>query len=520
MSPNLNPTTVILPTSDGVRRDVDYFDLAETEARDALNWTRRQGRLITRTGFTKIGSDEIEERPLALFQYDHGDEDGRIICITTAGFYHWNTGTDSWDDKTGVTPLTGTSSSEVVVRVMNYGGEVTVIFTNGIDVLKKWDGVTATIEDVGGSPPKCGCITVAFNRLLAGNLLSGADISEQAVDISEYRDPDDGYAGTVQLQYLLDAQGGIRAMESIGNRRVGIYMDDTVYVATATGGEFPFRFDLFEKGISGPVGARACIPTPYGHIYLAQDGTLRSFNGSALEVIQRDRNDQRIHAYLRDTLNLDNRGKSWLTYDPILDELHIYYVQVGSDDIYGGFILNMRDLSLWPVRYGFVVPTGLRAKLIGGITYGEVVGTYAEHPVAYSSFSTLTNRILVQDDEGQLYENVGGDDAGTAIAHYIETGIRPPGDPRGKSVVRYANHLIEPIASDQEVSVQFGASQHGEDRTLEAAKTLDLNSSGHRGGRETQHRLRGSGFSLRYSGSATAPVEWRGTQVFADEIGL
>jgi len=510
---------MILPCSEGVRRDRDYFDLSEGEARDALNWIRRDRRLITRPGLTKTGTDTVSEVPLALFQYDHDDENGRIVMVTTAGFYHWNKSTEQWDDKTGGTPLTGTTSSPLAIRTMNYGGERVVLFTNGIDEPKKWDGVTATIEDVGGTPPECACMAVAFNRVLLGNIIGGASPSAQSVDVSEYRNPDSGYNGTVQQQYLLDANGDIVAMESIGNRRVGIYMDDAIYVATATGGEFPFRFDLFEKGIEGPVAARACIPTPMGHIYLARDATLRAFNGSALNVIQRDQNDDRIHAFVRNTMHLDERHRSWLAYDPILDELHVHYVTVGSDDLYGGFILKMSDLSLWPMRWDIPVSAGIFARLVGGIAYADVVGAYSEHPVAYSSFETLKNQMICVDEDGQLYEMIGDDDAGEAITHYIETGIKPAGDPRQAAVIRYANHLIEPTASDQEIDVQFGASQFGEDRTLETAKAITLSLAAGRNRRETHHRLRGSMFSLRYSGDATARVEWRGTQVVADPIG-
>jgi len=99
VSPNTSPTSTILPCSEGVRHDRDHFDLSEGEARDALNWIRRDRRLTTRPGLTKIGTDTIE-RPLVLFQYDHDDEKGRLVCVTTVGFYHFNKATEAWDDKT------------------------------------------------------------------------------------------------------------------------------------------------------------------------------------------------------------------------------------------------------------------------------------------------------------------------------------------------------------------------------------------------------------------------------------
>lgn len=509
---------MILPCTEGVRRDRDWFDLSEGEARDSLNWIRRDRRLITRPGLTSVG-DPIGEYPLALFQYDHEDEIGRIICITTAGFYHYNNGTNSWDDKTGATPLQGTESSEVVIRTMQYGGDRVVIFTNGIDVPKKWDGVSATIEDVGGSPPECGCMAVAFNRVILGNIIGGSDPSSQAVDVSEYRNPDAGYGGTVQQQFLLDANGKIVAMESIGNRRIGVYMEDAVYVGTAVGGEFPFRFDLAYKGIEGPVAARATIPTPDGHIYLARDATLRLFNGSTLSVIQRDTLDDRIHAYTRDTMNYDERRRSWLAYDPVLNELHVHYVPVGSDECKGGFILNMSDLSLWPMLWPTTAPTGMHARIVSGPLYRDVIGTYAEFDGSYADFSIVRHAVLFQDEDGQLYEFTGNDDDGTAITHYIETGIKPAGDPRQAAVIRYANHLIEPSASGQTINVQFGASQFGEDRTLESAKSVALELTAGRGRRQSFHRLRGSMFSLRLSGEASTQIEWRGSQVAVDPMG-
>lgn len=515
MSPSASPTTTILPCSDGVRPDRDYFDLSEGEARESMNWIRRNRLLQTRSGVTKLGTDAISERPLGIFQYDHDAEAGRIVCVTTVGFYHWNKGTESWDDKTGGTPLTATASAEVVIRTMNYGGNRVLIFTNGVDNVKKWDGVAAAYSDLGGAPPKSGCMAVAFNRILLGNLISGPNVSEQAVDISEYRNPDAGYGGTVQVQFLLDSNGGIRAMESIGNRRVGVYMDDVIYLATATGGEFPFRFDLNQKGIEGPVCTRACVPTPIGHIYLARDATIRVFNGSTLTVLQRDTNDNRINAYLRGTMLYDKRERSWLVHDPILNELHVHYITIGSDEIYGGFIVKLSDLSMWPITYAVPLTSGVFSRLVGGLLYKDIIGPYSAHPEAYGDFETLANAMIAQDDDGQLYELVGADDAGTSIEHYIETGLRMAGDPRRSAVIRYANHLIGPTTQNQDIAVQFGSSWFGEDRRLEVAKTITLGEQR----LQTFHRLRGSWFCLRYSGEASVPLEWRGTQVYADPVG-
>ena len=519
MVSNTSPAAVIAPTYDGVRRDRDYFDLSQSEARDALNWIRRDRWLRVRPGVTARGNDTLSEYPLALFQYDHDDESGRIVCVTDDGFHAFNATTEAWVDKTGVTPLTANEASQVVVRAMYYGGERVIIFTNGVDVLKKWDGVTATMENLGGSPPVCGCMAVAFNRLLLGNLVTGPDPSPQGVDVSEYRNPDAGYGGTVQQQFLLDVSGDIVAMESIGNRRVGVYLEDGIYVATATGGEFPFRFDLAYKGIHGPVSAQACIPTPRGHVFLARDATMRIFNGSTQRVLQRDPDDDRINAFIRDTLDFDERTKTWLAYNSVLNELHVHYVPVGSDAVVGGFILNMADLSLWPMLWGLALPAGLSGRVVASRTYAEVVGPYSSHSAPYSAFETTENKVLFQGADGQLYRFDGLTDAGGAIEHYIETGIRSAGDARTAVVIRYANHLIEPTASGQEITVQFGASQFGEDRTLEAAKTLDLAIGQGRGRRETHHRLRGTMFSLRLSGSATSQIEWRGTQVVGDPVG-
>jgi hypothetical protein len=509
---------MILPTSEGVRRDRDMFDLAEGEARDAQNWIRREKRVMIRPGLTYWSSDSIE-RPLAILQYDHDDEAGRIVCLTTVGFYHFNRSTLVWDDKTGGTPLNGVASTQAVIRTMNYGGETTVLFTNGIDNPKKWDGVTATISDIGGTPPKCGSMAVAFNRLLLGNIKSGADPSGQSVDVSEYRNPDDGYGGTVQQQFLLDVNGDIVTMESIGNRRVGVYLEDGIYVATATGGEFPFRFDLAYRRMSGPVSLRALVPTPDGHVFLARDGTLRLFNGSNLTVIQRDINDDRIHAYVRQTMDFAERAKAWLAYNPVLNELHVHYVPIGSTDVVGGFILKMSDLSLWPMLWSVALPAGGYLRRVSSPAYSEVLGAYSSHDGSYADFLSESEGMVFLQLTGKVLNFTGFLDIDIPISHFIETGIRPAGDPRTAAVLRYANHLIEPTGEAAQVmNIQFGASEYGEDRTLEDSQTVTLNTGASRTRRETHHALRGAMFALRLSGYGSQST-WRGSQVFVDPVG-
>jgi len=507
----------VLPPIEGVRADRDYMDLLATEARDAQNWLRREGRLRLRPGIIAIGAP-IGERPTTLLQYDHDDEDDRIVCATTEGFHHYNKTTESWDDKTGAV-LTSSANYPMIMRTFEYGGNRVVLMTNGIDAPRKWDGDTATEVSLGGSPPKARCMAIAFNRVILGHLTSGAYAGEQNIDVSSSRNPDGGWNEGVQVEYLNDTEGDIMAMESIGNRRFGIYMEDAIQVATAIGGDVPFRVDLAHKGIQGPVSAVACIPTPFGHVWLALDGSIRVFDGANHRVLQRDESDDRIHVYIRNTMDWDLRKRSWLAYDPHMNELHVHYAPIGQTDTVGGCIINMTDLSVWPVRWSEAMVCGRYSRYVSSIIYADVVGTYADSELLYEDYEVTRNRVLLMNESGQFYEFYGADDDGTEITHFVETGLRAPQDPRFVHVLRHANHLLEPEEGGQEVTVQFGASQIGEDRKLEAAHVLDL-SLGAGSLRETHHKLRGRFFCLRISGTNSGRIEWRGTQVVGDIMGL
>jgi hypothetical protein len=514
--PSFDPAVVIPPPVEGTRYDRDHLDLAESEMRQSKNWIRRNGRLITRPGISLVeSSDAIGETPTSIIQYTHPDEDGRIVVATVDGWHLWN-GDGTWTDITG-NALTGTRSSPTIFRTMDTGTNKYLLGTNGVNIPKVWDGDAATYSDMGGSAPSAKCMAVAFNRVLLGNITSGANASPQAVYVSDYRDPDNGWGNIIQ--FLLDVDGDIVAMESIGNRKVGVYMEDGLYLATAIADLQSFRFDLHSKGIAGPASSKACIATPYGHIYLAMDGTLRVFNGSSLNVLQRNEEDDRIHAYLRATMSYDDRELSWLAYDQYYNELHVRYVEVGDETVLGGFIVNMADLSLWPIRFpNHELCAGVAGRIISNILYRDVIGTYADQTLNYADFGQVRNRVVAVDSDGKLYEFNGNDDVGLGVNHYLETGLRFAGDPRQKFVIRHANHLLEPtVQSGQQINVQFGASQRGEPRVLETAKTLQIGAGDIA---ETHHMLRGSMFSLYLSGTAWAPIEYRGSQVVADPVGF
>lgn len=516
--PIFNPAIVIPPPVSGMRGDRDHFDLDESEMRSSLNWMRREGKLITRAGVTPVlSSGAIGETPTTIIQYSHPDESNRIVGSTVDGWHLWNNGT--WTNITEIgNELTGTRTTPMVMRTLDDGVNKMLLGTNGVDAPKKWDGDTADYEDMGGSPPKAKCMAVSFNRVLLGNITSGANASPNAVYVSDYRDPDNGWGDIIE--YLLDVDGGIQAMESIGNRKVGIYLEDGIYMATAIADLASFRFDLQQKGVSGPVGPLACIPTPYGHIYLALDGTIRVFAGSGLNVLQQNPEDDRIHNYLRATMDYDSRDWAWLAYDPYYDELHVRYVEVGDDTVLGGFIVQMSDLSLWPLRFhNHEFCAGCVGRIVSSIPYRDVIGSYGDQTVSYSDFDQVRNRLIMLDSTGTLFEFNGLDDNGNAVQHKFETGLRYAGDPRQKFIIRGANHLFEPtIQSGQQVNIRFGASQYGEERNFETAKTLDLGGTNFKA--ETHHKLRGSMFSLEVSGTASAQLEYRGTQVIADPMGF
>jgi hypothetical protein len=206
--PSILPAAGLPLPVQGVRPDIDPYDLDPTALRDAENWILRDGVFSIRPGYTEVAlGNEPAGRILGFAEYIHNDGSRKLVAGTATGWYVHDVAGNEWDDITG-TALTGGVSDFVVFRVFDKAGVKYLLGTNGANTMKKWNGTAATYSDVAGAPPRARCMAISNDRIVLFNLKSGATISGSAYDVSANKDFDAGW-GVTLTGILADTPGEI-----------------------------------------------------------------------------------------------------------------------------------------------------------------------------------------------------------------------------------------------------------------------------------------------------------------------
>lgn len=508
MASQLDPLP-IPPHTLGVVADADPEAMPLGALVAAENWIYQDGELRVRPGSTAFGND-INQRPSGLVQYKHNDGNLRTVLATTVGW--WKLTAATWSDISG-TALTGSATDLNVFRVFQKAGATHLLGTNGANTMKKWDGNAATYSDVGGTPPRARTMMKLFDRIMVGNLLSGGTISAQAVDVCAFQDFDSGW-GSVLVAIVGDEPGPIVTMQEMGNLTGAIYKEDELVLAIAQAGTVPFRFESRRAKIPGPASALSVIAPSDGlHLYLSKDGQIMRFDGNDLVSL-----GNKFQAHINSTAALAQLGRAFAIYDSIHNFAWFFYPEAGAVDPMIGIAINLSNLSLWPFRLPFSVSAAGVVNTNTGLTIGELPGTIGglTQTIGELASANALKRLLIADTGGLGYEQRGETDGGTAIPFNYRTGRQPLGNGRKYKTVNEIEHRFKKTPAAQNVSVEIGVSDSGDDEVLSTAQTVNLNDVGPY---VTGHRHSGKYLSMRLSGSATQSIVYRGSAVAAVERG-
>ena len=517
--PSSLPTLPIVPGTLGVKRDKSFLDLTERELWDSLNWIEENGILVTRPGMVPFGTAGLDERVMGIKQFRHPSA-GLVLCaVTTRGLYRYNPTTQTWTDLTPATPeLTGSASQHVVMRTLSVPGTYNLLFTNGEDQPMYWTYGAANYLPFSAAP-SAKTMAVCFNRVILGNLTSGANANPQQIDVSAEYDFNHGWNGDVQTRSLSDLEGEIVHLEAYGNRRVNAYLEDGIYAGDAITARESFGWSLIESGTSGPISPAAFCRTPFGHVWIAIDYSLRIFDGVKTSVFGRH-----VTAFLASMLSDEKRNRSWLIYCPG-EVPNAGYLIAGfpgraSDDVDLGFYLNPLTEALYPVRWGKNISAAQYVDISTSAKWSDYAGLTwdtAFAGLAWEELQSIRGRALFGDSLGDFYEHSGGDDDSAAIPHFFQTGTSPLTDPREAKIVQQAWHLFSPTSSPTTVDVGFPTSVRGEVPDDDPdPKPIDLASDEDF---ETTHGVRGRLLSMKMSGNTTERLEYRGSRVVVRKGG-
>jgi hypothetical protein len=496
--------------SDGLLA-ADYSNMPKTGAKRLWNWVYRDGEMLVRPGYSVYG-DDIDERPMAYVNYRHNDGNRRLVLGTPAGWWEYNGGAGTWTDITDpLDVLTGQPENQQIFRVFDVAGVKTLLGTNFINTIKKWNGTDANYTVLAGSPPRAKCMAVAFDRLLLGNLNDAVDYPN-GIDVSDNKNPESGW-GNIALQ--ADTPGDIVSMLEAGKTQVAIYKDDAIVVATAQAALYPFSYDFVKTEISGPMSAKAVIPIEDGlHIYLANDGSIQLFDLVNVTPVSRA-----AQKHILATINNQKLGRVWGFYDAMRREVWFVYPGAGSDECSRAVILSRDGYSVYPVKWSIARPSaGAAVWTESKTTIGDWAGLQIQDlEGTLGSFTGVMPRTLVGDYRGQTYLESGETDGGTPIVAEVETGFINLGDdPRHYATVHEVEYYLTKTPASQLVGVQIGISDGGEDPEYQAQQIFDLAGNAPY---TSEHRDSAKRLSLKMQAAATNSIRYRGALVSATKGG-
>jgi hypothetical protein len=471
---------------------------------DGINWFNRYGRFKTRPGLTAF-ADDIDERPMGFWLYNHEDENNRLVMGTKVGWHHYDAVTGLWVDITGGSALTGGDASQVVFRTFPKGGDTYLISCNGNDSPKQWDGLAATYSNVGGSPPATArAMAVSGKRLL---LATGYNIK-----VSTLGDFDTGWGFELDVN-LYDTPGDIVCLMERGNLATVVYKETSIWNAFAQEELVaPFRFEVAVASVPGPVSPLAVVPIEDGsHCYMAENGAVYRFDGvNAMSL------GEHIQAAVWKAMDLDKIDQAWGVYDSYSNELWFFFVPTGASDINYALMISFPDMACHAARYhNHYLSAGIKTNIETSTPLGEVPGVLGDQDLELGDFSLVSGALIFGEIGGQVYKSSGDDDDGEAINHSFETGLDL--DPGIYLTLNEIYVDMETPASDQEITVTPTHSDHGERPVGEQPKVVQLKTTGVK---RSQHRITARRHGIQLSGSNTEQLEYAGARYHAAPRGL
>lgn len=502
----------------GIIPNIDQYYLPEDALATAENMVYRNGKFRVRPGLVELGNTTSKTgRCQGLIEYLHDDGSRRLVKGMVTGWLQYNVATSNWDDKSG-TALTATAQDLQVFRVFVRSGLTWLLGTNGKDSPKKWDGVTATYVDMGGTPQVAKAMAIAGKHLLLGNL---ATDGPTAIDVSADLDFDTGW-GTTQTESLNQTPGEIMLMLELNEFNTVVYKDDAIHVAQFVAQSDPFRFPLMVSNIRGPMSPQSVVTIADGsQVLLCDDGIVRRYTGgvSAPPLIVGGVDlSTAARRLVLDSIKIELKGLVSAVYNSRDDEIWFYYPENISNDNSVGIVINLRHQNVMKIRYPGDTPAcSIFAFVEDGLTFDEWTTTFDNTPTAFNAFNQRTKRHIVGDGSNdKVYLNNAPTDDGSDITAHWEFGVQALSTTEREKLVTEVETFISKTGANQTATLQFQVTASGED-TSNGTNRAFQTSTGNQ--HLTGVREKGRFFKLRYDITTDEEISWRGADVYFREMG-
>ena len=201
-----------------------------------------------------------------------------ILAFTTTKAYSLNTLTNAWDD------ITGSALTAGIYNNISWTLHKDVlIFTNGVDAVRRWTGSGNTAA-IAGTPPDTAQLVKHFEGyLFLGDVTLSATRYPSRIRYSD--DYNVTWASTNEIN-LTETAGGLKAWDTIG-RTLYCYKSDGIVGIRLLGGQVRFsQFKIpFYDGI-GIIAPLSLTSIPgVGHVFLGTDINLYLNNNESIQLM-------------------------------------------------------------------------------------------------------------------------------------------------------------------------------------------------------------------------------------------
>jgi hypothetical protein len=266
-------------TPDCQNVEFDRFTIAKRTGESIMGATA--GQRILAIGELKVG----------LSRY--------VFRIGTTKFEEYDYTLDTWTSRANAA-LTGTSTEVVDFTFPILGGSKVLVYTNGLDNLRKWTG-SGNDFDLGGTPPKAKFVLAVGPYLMLANITDGGNTYYSRVQWSDTGDIETWSGGNANSTNLIDDQQDITGL-ALYSDGVTVHKENCIYVGYRVSTSEVFRFDRRNTGV-GTIADATIQNLPDGkQVFLSREG-IHIFNGitaplldsDMMEEIRRGANPQHIY---------------------------------------------------------------------------------------------------------------------------------------------------------------------------------------------------------------------------------
>ena len=435
---------------------------------DLVNMDILKGALSKRRGYSFQGST-VTDPLLGVAEFEDSAGSKHQLAFTTRKQFQWS-GSDWTEISNTSSTWTGSLANPIeIVPVAGLDGsgnyKKLVLFTNGKDTPKYWDGITAKVSEfvpTGITNFKTFRSAAFFyDHLVLANVTLTTSVTQPNIiywsDTTTLFDFAGVNAGAVLLS---DISGQIWKLVQLGDR-LAIYAENSISTMTYVGGNAIYTFDKVVED-SRLVSMRGVVNISGFHLYMNQDNIIFFDGSKLLQVV----GDQIMRSY-REELYVNGRTNAFAFHD--FPKQRVYFNLPTGPSASKVYVMeyNLLDKqnSSWVVHAYADQPTCMgsfsrdislryNSSVLVGVTYNACNFTYNQATVKggfpLRVFGTESGRVCLCDE-------LVTSDAGEAIdSHYDTIDFTIPGEYQS-AIARWIELEFE--ARGFETSVLYSTNQ-------------------------------------------------------------